>query len=139
MKVSLALLADFANVTADGKLNILGIFQAVIPPQFPYVHGQMHLILSFEADRLEIGKKKKLEISFRDADGKSFFTISGDMEIPSPSLQIPGPITMNHILAMNGMRFERPGSYEFVVLIDGEPKEQVVLRALEQPKPESKG
>src|SRR5919204_3250104 len=48
MRLSLALLADYANVSHDGKLNIMGIFGQIHAPQFPAVHAQMHLVLSLE-------------------------------------------------------------------------------------------
>jgi hypothetical protein len=34
MDVALAVLADFANSSADGKLNILGIFDTVYAEQY---------------------------------------------------------------------------------------------------------
>jgi uncharacterized protein DUF6941 len=139
MDVSLALLADYANVTAEGKLNILGIFQAIAPARFPHAHAQMHLVLSLEADQAESGTKKKIEIRFRDADGKTFFNLGAEMEIPRPPKPVAGPITMNHILQLNGIRFERPGDYEFVVLINDEVKKTITVRAIQRAQPGTQG
>lgn len=55
MRVALGVLADYANVSADGKLNIMGVFQIVNVIQFPHVHAQMHLVLTLEADPSEAG------------------------------------------------------------------------------------
>src|SRR6185436_5289009 len=46
--VKLALLADGANATAEGKLNILGIFNALHAASFPCAHPHMCLVLRFE-------------------------------------------------------------------------------------------
>ena len=35
MDVTVAVLADYANVSQDGKLNIMGIFQEINPPMLP--------------------------------------------------------------------------------------------------------
>ena len=51
MDVTLALLADAANVSQDGKLNILGIFNGLGAAAFPATHPSMHLVLRFEASR----------------------------------------------------------------------------------------
>lgn len=45
MDVNLALLADYANVSQDGKLNIMGIFQEVNPPVLPFALPQMYLVM----------------------------------------------------------------------------------------------
>ena len=55
MNVRLAVLADYANVTGDGKLNILGIFDRINLLQIPAVHPQMHLVLRIEAHPSGIG------------------------------------------------------------------------------------
>jgi len=35
MRVKLAVLADYASITREGKLNILGIFDEINPQQLP--------------------------------------------------------------------------------------------------------
>ena len=49
MRVKLALLADSANVSREGKLNLLGIFDAIFARELPTSHPHMHLVLRFEA------------------------------------------------------------------------------------------
>jgi hypothetical protein len=44
MQVPLALLADHANVSAEGKLNLMGAFDVINARRFPAVHAQMHLV-----------------------------------------------------------------------------------------------
>lgn len=48
MEVSLALLADYANVTREGKLNLLGLFDRIDARAVPWVHPQMQLVLQNE-------------------------------------------------------------------------------------------
>ncbi|MFP5355722.1 MAG: DUF6941 family protein, partial [Gemmatimonadota bacterium] len=43
MHVSFALFADAANISQEGKLNILGVFDAVQVGQLPAVHPRAHL------------------------------------------------------------------------------------------------
>lgn len=44
MDASILLLADFANVDAAGKLNIIGAFNRIYASKFPCRHPQMHLV-----------------------------------------------------------------------------------------------
>ena len=128
MRVALGVLADYANVTADGKLNIMGVFQVVNALQFPHVHAQMHLVLTLEADPSEVGTEKQIEIKLMTPDGASLFAVGGEMQVPAVN-RFPGtPIGIQHILGLQGIRFEKPGDYQFSVLIGGDHKESVRLK-----------
>ncbi len=125
MRLAVGLLADYANVTADGKLNIMGIFNVINAPQFPLVHPQMHLVVTLEAYAAEAHHKKQVEIRLMSPDGAPLFTAGGELEIPQqrdPRLS-GAPIGINHIIGLQNLRFEKPGDYHFAVLINGEVKE----------------
>jgi hypothetical protein len=129
MEISLGVLADGANVSQDGKLNILGIFNALGAPSFPATHPHMNLVICFEATRAEEGKSKQVEIQLSDSDGNKLFTIATQLVVPPGA---PGsPIRMNHILALNGVRFPKAGDYAFNVLIGDDHKAAVGLKLVE--------
>jgi hypothetical protein len=120
MKVTFAVLADAANVTREGKLNILGIFDSIQVQQFPVTHPQMQLVLRFEGDISEAGKKKKVEVQLMDEDGKRLFVLGGEFAFgPGRPGEAMGS---NHILTINLMKFERSGDYEFKILVNDELK-----------------
>lgn len=82
MDVQLALLADYANISREGKLNILGIFDALYGKNFPIIHPQLQLVINFEATRAEEGKEKVVEVQFSDGDDNKLSGISGKLKIP---------------------------------------------------------
>lgn len=129
MKITLAVLADYANITREGKLNILGIFDVIHAQNFPMTHPQMQLIMRFEADIAEAGKTKKLEIKLMDADGKTLFVLNGSFTLGQGQ---PGEVMVsNQILTINMMKFENPGNYEFKILINDELKAEVPLKVVQ--------
>ena len=129
MEVTLALLADCANVSQDGKLNIMGVFNVLGAANYPVAHPQMYLVLCFEATRAEEGKTKQVEIQLADSDGNRIFAINIGLVVPQG---IPGaPIRMNHILALNGTRFNKPGDYVFNILVADDQKAAVQLKLVE--------
>ncbi len=137
MKVTLAVLADAANVTREGKLNILGIFEVIQVSTFPATHPQMQLVMRFEADISESGKTKKLEIQLMDEDGKRLMNLGGEMTLGQKQ---PGQsMTTSQILTINMMKFEAPGNYEFKILINDELKAEVPLRLIQARSPEPAG
>src|SRR5881628_58731 len=101
MEVKLALLADGANVSREGKLNLLGIFDTLFARSFPTTHPQMQLVIRFEAAAQEAGSTRQ------DA------------------------IRMDHVLTLNHVQFESPGRYRFDVLVDGRVAAAVPLQVEE--------
>ena len=129
MKVGFAVLADGANISREGKLNILGIFDSIQVQQFPVTHPQMQLVMRFEADRAEGGRTKKVEVQLMDEDGQKLFVLGGEFTLGTGQ---PGEtIGSNHILTINMMKFEHPGDYEFKILINDELKAEVPLKLLQ--------
>lgn len=136
MEVTLALLADAANVSTDGKLNILGVFNALGGTSFPVVHPQIALVLRFEATRAEEGKTRQIELQLADGDGQKMFKIGAQLVIPQGA---PGsPIRLNHILMLHGIQFPKPGDYVFNILVGDDQKAAIDLKLVEvkqQPGP----
>ena len=129
MNISLALLADGANISQEGKLNILGIFDRVNAKSLPVVHPQMQLVLTIEADRAEAEREHKFEIQLIDSDGARLFGIEGQMKFAAPP---PGErIKINHTTQLNNVKFERFGTYEFKILINNEVRKSVPLTVSE--------
>jgi len=135
MNARLALLADFANQSADGKLNILGAFDTIYAVKFPAVHPEMKLVVRFEIHPAEADEPRRLEIQFRNADGQKIFGLQGTMKFQGRPEGTPvgEMLSANHILGINALELKEPGRYEFVVLVNGEIKASVPLKAVVRP------
>jgi hypothetical protein len=124
MQVTLALLADYANVTAEGKLNILGIFDRITVQELPAVHTQMHLVLRLEAAAADQNRSHNVEIRLQDPEGRSVLDVRGDL-VPH---SVPGRTSAtNQILTFNNVQLNRAGSHAFVVRVDGAIRAEVPL------------
>lgn len=137
MDVTLALLADAANISKEGKLNLLGIFNIIHTNAFPAIHPKMQLVLSFEATHAEVGRQKNVEIVLYDADDNKLGSITG--KFPIPRGESGYPIQLNQILNIPPLRFEKPGDYAFHILIGGEDKKSILLRVVASTPAKSKG
>ncbi len=125
MDVTLAVLADYANVSEDRKLNIMGIFQEVNPPVLPFALPQMYLVVSFVAGPAEFETVKDIKVALLDNDGNEMLALEGQVRVPRPQ---PGRRAyMNQLIGLAGVTFERPGDYGFAILVGGETKETVLL------------
>ena len=129
MEVAFALLADGANVSREGKLNILGAFDRLYASKFPFTWPRMMLVARFVASAAEYGTEKSIEIVTMDADGKKLGTASGKMTLPASASG--RELKINHILPMT-ITFPSTGEYSIEILINGEPKATVPLEVVQR-------
>src|SRR5918911_4363143 len=127
MELTLALLADYANISREGKLNIMGIFEQIHAPNFPAVHAQMQLVIRLEASPFEAGMHE-VRVTFIDADGHELFAMAGLLNIPESTAG--QNVSINQIFVLNGTVLPKAGVYEFVISLSAEELGRVPLRVL---------
>ena|SRR3990170_6010973 len=123
MEIPLALLADYANTSQDGKLNVMGVFNRILAKEFPTVHPEMRLVFRLEAQPSERGRQATIEIKLLDADANILQHLTGRLTIPEQS---PQPtIQIDQILRFTTVVFKKPGDHRFDILVDGDLKAKV--------------
>lgn len=118
MQIRIAALADYTNITDNGKLNILGIFSQIHASDVPAVHPLMQFVVQFAFEPHETGNKT-IRIALQDADGHELLSMEGRLDIPRP--ESADPVVVNQILVLQNVVFPQFGNYEFVIELDGEP------------------
>mgnify|MGYP001169672032 FL=1 len=124
MKTRIAVLADYASLSLEHKLNIMGIFTTINAAQIPVVHPQMKLVTQFELDASEAGQHQ-MRITLVDDDGHEQFTIAALVNIQHP--HDGRPVLMNQIFDLASLSFPTFGNYEFRILLDDEIAAEVPL------------
>ncbi len=136
--VRLAVLADYANVSQDGKLNIMGIFQEVNPPFLPFPMPQMYLVLSFSAGPAEFGTDRNLRVVLLHSDGQEILELEAQMRVPTSNR--PGSRAyINEAVGLAGVMFEQGGDYAFSILVGDDEKATVPLHVNEPPQEVTNG
>ena len=128
-------LADAANISVEGKLNLLGIFQKIGSTEFP-CQLSCALVALFEADPFDRGTNCPVRIEFIDEDGHEMFRMEG-MQVAVPDQ--PGNLlqTCNLIVNLRPLTLTKPGPHSFKVLIHDRLVGEIRLQvdASEQPMP----
>jgi hypothetical protein len=123
MKLTLAVLADYVS-NENGKLFIIGTFDAINTTQFPAVLPQAGLAVKLQLSHGE-AREHTVTISVRDEDGQVIAPqINGQLQIGDARLKGAAPTAQ---IAMNigGLRFPKAGAYEFEIVVDGRHLESV--------------
>ncbi len=126
VEVQFGLLCDAANVSAEGKLNILGEFNTITTGEFPVVHPMMHLVLELTASPAEVSEERHITVRVLNTDGNVLGEMQGQIVVPAPSR--PGRrVGIQLILSLPNTVYPAPGDYAFHVLVGQDEKAVVPL------------
>jgi len=134
MKQLLILAADYANITGDGKLNVMGIFNDIYSFSFPARHSSMHLVAKLGAELGEYGQTRNFTVRLLEEDGNQIMDISGQFQVPKGERGRKPEV--NIVLELKDVVFPKPGLYQFVILVDKDHKGELSLyvNQIEAPK-----
>jgi hypothetical protein len=117
MKLKIILVADCANMTGNGKINVMGIFHIVNSPVFPVRHPSMHFVAMLLPELGEMGERQ-LSIQFYNPDNELLLELSRPIKIPPIQNGVRPEI--NVVFELRDIVFASAGDYEFALLINGE-------------------
>lgn len=126
MDVKLAVLADYANVAQNGKLNIMGIFQEINAPFLPFPLPQMYLVVTFSAGPAEFDKVRDTRVVLLRSDGQRLLELEGQLQVPRPPRE-GSRAYINEAIGLAGVTFPQAGDYAFHILVGDDDKATVPL------------
>jgi len=130
MKVTVAVLADYTNVSQEGKLNILGIFDEVRAPVTPARHPELKLVLRLEVELVELGREHSIEVQCMDEDGGKILEVKGGFTVRKAEGSTARANRVNHVLGFRDLMFPHFGTFTFGVFIDGHNEANVDLQVV---------
>jgi hypothetical protein len=135
----LALIADSANISVEGKLNILGEFDTIFASDAPATHPALWFVAKLLFDAADVGKHSLL-LHLVDEDGNTVLPpLTGELAVPPPGPGYSGEKrSIPVVLGVRNVTFPQLGTYSFELRIDDQIVADVPLhlRKLQAPAPE---
>ena len=129
MEIPFVHVCDYAIVSQDGKLSVMGIFGVINAPKMPVVHPQLFLAFELSFDYAEIGRDFKYEIQIVDEDGRKIWGIEAGGAIQTQTPPKPGERpSVGQIVAIQNLRFDKFGSYDVNIFTNGKHAKRAQLR-----------
>ncbi|MDB4905881.1 MAG: hypothetical protein JWO05_665 [Gemmatimonadetes bacterium] len=117
MDVAFALFADAANLSQEGKLNVLGVFDALQVAALPAVHPRAHLVVHLKGTALDTGVHS-VSLRWLNPRDEELWSSNGELNVGSPP---PGVLDMDlPLIAQLDLPLDHPGPYRMHVSIDGQ-------------------
>ncbi len=130
MHISFALFADAANLSQEGKLNILGVFDAVQVGSLPSLHPRAHLVVRLKGDRSDVGNHR-VTMRWINPRGTELWSSTGDISVGLP------PTGVNELdlplIASVDLPLDVAGAYQMSVSLDDQPRADVTLQVRSAP------
>ena len=132
MHISFAVFADAANLSQEGKLNILGVFDAVQVAGLPTIHPRTHFVVRLKANGDDTGQHK-LTFRWLSPFDEELWSSTGEMTVapsPNPVFEVDLPIIAVVDLPLNVV-----GQYTMQVTLDGKvtATARLLVNANQQP------
>jgi hypothetical protein len=115
MHVQFALFADAANVSQEGKLNILGVFDALHVGQLPSVHPRATFVVRLKAVAEDEGPHG-VSLEWVNPLGELLWSSRGELVVGAPpdgadGIDVP-------LLAVVDLPIDQPGLFTMIVGVD---------------------
>ncbi len=130
MKVLFGFLADAANQTADGKLNVLGVFATIGAPSFPATRPLAHVVIRIELSSPELGGTYPIKLIQLDEDGVEVSRLEADFTPHSNPNAAPTLNSHADLIFQVQIPLPRAGAYNFSVMLQGEERARVPFSAV---------
>lgn len=127
MEIVLAAVADAANVSLHGKLNILGTFDTIPAYASPVRAPQMVLAITLRAEYEDRCRTHTVELDLVDEDGRQLLTARAEPVVGEIQ---PGQFSHTHVIMPipSDLVFERFGRYRMRVNIQKGERRDVVFQ-----------
>jgi hypothetical protein len=136
MHLSFALFADAANLSQEGKLNVLGVFDAVQVASLPTIHPRAHLVVRLKGGAGDVGTHKII-LRWINPVGNELWASNGELNIGAPP---PGVVEMDFpLIAAVDLPLDAPGTYAMQVTLDDELHGDVKLHVRGEVVPRPSG
>ena len=125
MQVAFALFADAANLSQEGKLNVLGVFDALQVATLPAVHPRAHLVVHLKGSPTDVGRHT-VTLRWINPSGSELWTSSGELNVSQP----PAGVTEMDLplIAQIDLPIDDAGGYHMAVSLDEQPSAQVPVQ-----------
>jgi hypothetical protein len=125
MQVAFALFADAANLSQEGKLNVLGVFDALQVGAMPAVHPRAHLVVRLKGDASDVGRHT-VTLRWVNPQGNELWNSTGDLNVGQPP---PGVVEMDlPLIAQIDLPIDVAGAYRMTVSLDDRQNAEVLVQ-----------
>jgi hypothetical protein len=118
MEPQLTALADSANFSQEGKMNILGAFDVLFAEGTPVMHPVIWFVARLQIGVNDFGQHQVL-LRVVTEDGDTVLSpLTLNVDLPKPSVYSGDPVFLPLMLQVQNAQFPEYGTYTFELWVD---------------------
>lgn len=125
MEIEIFTLADYAADYGNGKLVISGTFDTIFSQNFPTTHPNCTLVLRVRVANSEAGVH---DFEIRPIGLSKIEPLKGNINVAEN--KNADHTTINMVMNLNNLLFDKPGKHSFEFYFDGEFRSGLYLHAV---------
>lgn len=134
MELKLALVCEEARERPDGRIDFIGVFDALLASGFPAMQERMTAVFVIEWNDDELGSQP-LRADLVDAHERRILTIEGHTDVSPRSDGRGGPET-RLIMGLERVVFPAAGRYDFQLVAAGQLRRACSIYVLDGSAPQ---
>ena len=125
MQVAFAVFADAANLSQEGKLNIMGVFDALQVSNVPAMHPRAHLVVHMKGTPADVGRHT-VTLRWINPKGSELWTSTGELDVGQP----PAGVTEMDLplIAQIDLPIDVTGHFRMTVSLDDQQRAEVPVK-----------
>lgn len=131
MELKLALVCEEARERPDGRIDFIGVFDALLAPGFPAMQERMTAVFVVEWGEDELGSQP-LRADLVDVRERKVLTIEGHTDV-SPRTDGRGGPETRLIMGLEKVVFPAAGRYDFQLVAAGQVRRACSIHVLQDP------
>ena len=125
MQVAFAVFADAANISQEGKLNIMGVFDALQVGSIPAMHPRAHLVVHLKGTPTDVGRHT-VTLRWVNPKGSELWTSTGELNVGQPPM---GVTEMDlPLIAQIDLPIDSTGHFRMTVSLDDKQRAEVPVQ-----------
>jgi hypothetical protein len=133
VEIRLAVLADYAAVTDDGKLVVAGVFDTLAVAELPAAHAHVAIAVRIHVPVGE-GPEHDIAVRFVDPDGQQLLEMGG--RLPVRHFDAERGAIAQIVVNLEPLAVQRLGTHAFDIFLDDEYAHTVNLEVVQGPAAE---
>jgi hypothetical protein len=133
MELKLALVCEEARERPDGRMDFIGVFDALLAPGFPAMQERMTAVFVIEWSEDELGSQP-LRADLVDGSERKVLTIEGHTDV-SPRTDGRGGPETRLVMGLDKVVFPAAGRYDFQFVAAGQVRKACSIHVLQGPTP----
>jgi hypothetical protein len=134
MKIIFAHICDYATISREGKLSVMGIFNYINGKSVPVTHPQSFLAMEIDIEGAARPSTILINVRILDPDGEIVVALTASGQVSGgPVPARAGADRAVHLIPLNNVKYEKFGDYKLELSLNDKHQQTLEFAVVRTP------